>query len=90
MFRRLPRSPSRRPLTLRKDSAAIFPSVQLPSIGFNKGLTIQRFACGIFPVPHLTIERRWLFPKEAARPEMPVIFAVWGRNLNFQKEKNRP
>lgn len=91
MSRRLRRNPRRPSITPRKNRSPRFIGVQLLSIGSKTVLTILSFLCGIFPLPHLTIERRWLLPQGTATIfDVLWTIAVWDRNLNFKKEKNRP
>jgi hypothetical protein len=66
--------------------------VQLLSNGFSNALTIPGLLCGIFPVPQFHNRAEiFQFPRGTVTIfDEPWEVAVWGRNPNFKKEKNRP
>jgi hypothetical protein len=86
MFLRLRRNPRRPPITPRKNSLRRYGMEHRVGI-----LTISTLLCGIFPVPHFTIGWGWAAPGWDGKVfDVLRTIAVWNRNLNFTKEKNRP
>jgi hypothetical protein len=94
MSHRPRRNPRRLRRTPQKNSDIVFLATESQKrwqYHFDRVLTIRLLLCGIFPVPQFHNRLEIGLPGGDGKISDALrTIAVWGRNLNFQKEKNRP